>query len=126
MTKVCTHGRDATLAMQMLDQSLRRLQTDHLDLWQVHGVVFDNDPELVTSRTAACSRRSTRPSSRARCASSASPATRTRTIHLRMLATGFPFDAVQMPLNAFDATYFELRAKGAAGAQQARHRARSE
>jgi hypothetical protein len=25
-------------------------------------------------------------------------------IHLKMLATGFPFDAVQMPLNAFDAT----------------------
>src|ERR1700691_65903 len=46
MTKVCTHGRDASLAMQMLEQSLRRFQTDHLDLWQVHGVVFQNDPEL--------------------------------------------------------------------------------
>src|SRR5947209_19230993 len=32
MTKVCTHGRDARLAMRMLDQSLRRLQTNHLDL----------------------------------------------------------------------------------------------
>jgi aryl-alcohol dehydrogenase-like predicted oxidoreductase len=41
MTKVCTHGRDASLAMQMLEQSLRRLQTDHLDLWQIHGVSFD-------------------------------------------------------------------------------------
>ena len=47
MTKVCTHGRDADLAMAMLDESLRRLQTDHLDLWQVHGVGFDNDPELA-------------------------------------------------------------------------------
>jgi len=46
MTKVCTHGRDADLAMQMLEQSLNRLQTDHLDLWQIHGVCFDNDPEL--------------------------------------------------------------------------------
>ena len=46
MTKVCTHGRDGSLAMQMLEQSLRRLQTDHLDLWQVHGVVFQNNPEL--------------------------------------------------------------------------------
>ena len=43
MTKVCTHGRDAKLAMQMLEQSLRRLQTDHLDLWQIHGVSFQND-----------------------------------------------------------------------------------
>ena len=46
MTKVCTHGRDAALAMQMLEQSLRRLQTDHLDLWQIHGVSFQNDAEL--------------------------------------------------------------------------------
>jgi aryl-alcohol dehydrogenase-like predicted oxidoreductase len=40
------HGRDSSLATQMLEQSLRRLQTDHLDLWQIHGVGFDNDPEL--------------------------------------------------------------------------------
>ena len=46
MTKVCTHGREADLAMRMLEQSLNRLQTDHLDLWQIHGVSFDNDPEL--------------------------------------------------------------------------------
>jgi uncharacterized protein len=31
--------------MQMLEQSLRRLQTGHLDLWQIHGVTFRNDPE---------------------------------------------------------------------------------
>jgi aryl-alcohol dehydrogenase-like predicted oxidoreductase len=47
MTKVCTHDRDGTLAMKMLEESLRRLRTDHLDVWQVHGVVFDNDPELA-------------------------------------------------------------------------------
>ena len=40
-------GRDATLAMEMLEQSLIRLQTDHLDLWQIHGVSFDNDPDLA-------------------------------------------------------------------------------
>src|SRR4029077_7107517 len=36
MTKVCTHGRSGQLALEMLEQSLRRLQTDHLDLWQIH------------------------------------------------------------------------------------------
>ena len=35
MTKVCTHGRDKELALRMLDESLHRLQTDHLDLWQI-------------------------------------------------------------------------------------------
>jgi aryl-alcohol dehydrogenase-like predicted oxidoreductase len=45
MTKVCTHGRGADLALEMLEQSLRRLRTDHLDLWQIHGMGFENDPE---------------------------------------------------------------------------------
>ena len=34
----------------MLDESLRRLQTDHLDLWQIHGIGFDNDPELAYAK----------------------------------------------------------------------------
>jgi aryl-alcohol dehydrogenase-like predicted oxidoreductase len=50
MTKVCTHGRGADLAMRMLEESLRRLRTDHLDLWQIHGVSFDNDPELAYAK----------------------------------------------------------------------------
>ncbi len=45
VTKVCTHGREKAIALRMLEQSLRRLQTDHLDLWQLHGS-FDNDPGL--------------------------------------------------------------------------------
>ncbi len=46
MTKVCTHGRDKALALRMLEESLHRYRTDHLDLWQIHGVCFDNDPDL--------------------------------------------------------------------------------
>jgi aryl-alcohol dehydrogenase-like predicted oxidoreductase len=104
MTKVCTHGRDAALAMQMLEQSLRRLQTDHLDLWQIHGVSFDNDPDLFI-----------RPNGAAEALTKAKEQGKVRflgftghkdpAIHLKMLATGFPFDAVQMPLNCFDATF---------------------
>ena len=44
MTKVCTHGRDGKVAMRQLEDSLRRLRTDHLDLWQIHEVVFDDEP----------------------------------------------------------------------------------
>ena len=36
MTKVCTHGRDKKVAMRQLEESLKRLRTDHLDLWQIH------------------------------------------------------------------------------------------
>jgi hypothetical protein len=45
MTKVCTHGRKKDIAMRMLEESLTRLQTDHLDVWQVHEVVYYDDPE---------------------------------------------------------------------------------
>src|SRR5579871_3834953 len=94
MSKVCTHGRDSELAMRMLEQSLRRLQTDHLDLWQVHGVSFDNDPELFI-----------RPGGAAEALAEAKKQGKVRfvgftghkdpDIHLKMLATGFPFDSVQ-------------------------------
>ena len=47
MTKVCTHGRGKDVAMQQLEESLRRLQTDHLDLWQIHEVIYYNDPDLI-------------------------------------------------------------------------------
>lgn len=110
MTKVCTHGRDASLAMQMLEQSLRRLQTDHLDLWQVHGVTFQNDPDLFI-----------RPGGAAEALERAKKDGKVRfvgftghkdpDIHLGMLNTGFPFDAVQMPLNPFDANFFSFEQK---------------
>ncbi len=47
MTKVCTHGRDKKVAMQQFEESLRRLRTDYLDVWQIHEVIYDNDPDLI-------------------------------------------------------------------------------
>src|ERR1700719_1704965 len=40
MSKVCTHGRDKKIAMEQLEESLKRLGTDHLDLWQIHEVIY--------------------------------------------------------------------------------------
>ncbi len=104
MTKVCTHGRDKKVAMQQLEQSLRRLQTDHLDLWQIHECVYDNDPERHFAKGGVIE-----------ALDEAKRAGKVRyvgftghkhpTIHLKMLSYNYPFDSVQMPLNPFDATY---------------------
>jgi uncharacterized protein len=108
MTKVCTHGREASLAMQMLEQSLRRLQTDRLDLWQVHGVSFENDPELFMRRNGAAEAlRKAKEQGKVRFLGFTGH--KDPTIHLKMVETGFPFDAVQMPLNAFDAHFHSFQ-----------------
>jgi predicted aldo/keto reductase-like oxidoreductase len=83
---------------------LTRLQTDHLDLWQIHGVTFDNDPDLFI-----------RPNGAAEALEKAKKQGKVRfvgftghkdpAIHLKMIRTGFHFDSVQMPLNPFDATF---------------------
>jgi aryl-alcohol dehydrogenase-like predicted oxidoreductase len=109
MTKVCTHGRNKDLALRMLEESLHRLQTDHLDLWQIHGVCFDNDPELFI-----------RPNGAAEALELAKKQGKVRftgftghkdpKIHLAMIKTDFPFDAVQMPLNPFDGTFRSFEA----------------
>lgn len=104
MTKVCTHGRESALAMQMLEQSLRRLQTDHLDLWQIHGVSFDNDPDLfIRPNGAAEALRKAKEQGKVRFVGFTGH--KDPQIHLKMLNTGFEFDAVQMPLNAFDSQF---------------------
>src|SRR5260370_37510033 len=40
MTKVCTHGRHKAVAMRQLEAALTRLQTDQLDVWQIHEVSY--------------------------------------------------------------------------------------
>lgn len=104
MTKVCSHGRDKRVALQQLDESLRRLKTDYLDLWQIHEVVYDDDPD-----------RHFLPGGAVDALLEAKRQGKVRfigftghkhpKIHLKMLAHGFPFDTCQMPLNVFDGTY---------------------
>jgi uncharacterized protein len=104
MTKVCTHGRKKDLAMQMLEESLTRLQTDHLDVWQVHEVVYYNDPERcyvkdgVLEALAAAKQQG-------KVRFVGFTGHKNPSIHLAMLNGGFPFDTVQMPLNPFDYSY---------------------
>jgi aryl-alcohol dehydrogenase-like predicted oxidoreductase len=103
MTKV--DGRNAAAASKQIDESLRRLQTDHVDLLQVHEVIRTEDPDRVFADDGAIN-----------ALKAAKKAGKTRfigftghkspTIHRKMLDTAarhdFRFDTVQMPLNVMD------------------------
>jgi predicted aldo/keto reductase-like oxidoreductase len=104
MTKVCTHGRSRQLALQMLEQSLQRLQTDHLDLWQIHGIVYDNDPELAYARGGVLEAFD-RARKQGKVRFVGFTGHKDPAFHLKMLELGYPFDTVQMPLNPFDASF---------------------
>jgi aryl-alcohol dehydrogenase-like predicted oxidoreductase len=110
MTKVCTHGRKKDVAMQQLEESLKRLQTDHLDVWQVHEVIYYNDPEkayeadgVLEALTAAKQQGKVR--------FVGFTGHKNPSIHLDMVNRGYAFDTVQMPINAFDPSFrsFELQ-----------------
>jgi aryl-alcohol dehydrogenase-like predicted oxidoreductase len=104
MTKVCTHGRDARVAMRQLEESLRRLRTDHLDLWQVHECVYENDPERHFAAGGVIEALD-KAKAQGKVRYVGFTGHKHPDIHLRMLSTGYPFDACQLPLNGFDASF---------------------
>jgi aryl-alcohol dehydrogenase-like predicted oxidoreductase len=104
MSKVCTHGRDAKVAMRQLDESLRRLKTDYLDLWQVHELAFYNDPERHFAKGGVIDALD-RAKAQGKVRFVGFTGHKDPAIHLKMLSYDYPFDTVQMPLNCFDATF---------------------
>jgi aryl-alcohol dehydrogenase-like predicted oxidoreductase len=110
MTKVCTHGRDARVAMRQLHESLKRLRTDHLDLWQVHECVYETDPDRTFAKGGVIEALD-RAKREGKVRFVGFTGHKSPEIHLRMLSFGYPFDACQMPLNVFDSTFrsFEQR-----------------
>lgn len=110
MSKVCTHGRDRHEAMRQLEDSLRRLKTDYLDLWQVHEVVYENDPELHFAPGGVIEALElARQQGKVRFIGFTGH--KSAEIHLKMLAYEYPFDACQMPLNALDGTFRSFEQK---------------
>jgi aryl-alcohol dehydrogenase-like predicted oxidoreductase len=103
MTKI--DGRTREAAAKQIDESLRRLQTDHIDLLQIHEVIRPNDPDRVFA-----------PGGTLEAILAAKKAGKLRfigftghksaLIHRKMLETAakndFRFDTVQMPLNVMD------------------------
>ncbi len=101
MTKNCE--RDYAGSMRDLEDSLRRLQTDYLDLWMFHECNYDNDPDWIFERGAL------------RAAIEAQQAGKVRyigftghkdpRIHTKMLRKPHAWDASLMPINLMDAHY---------------------
>jgi uncharacterized protein len=104
MSKVCTHGRDAKVAMRQLEETLRRLKTDHLDLWQVHEVAYAGDPERHFMKGGVIEALD-RAKQKGLVRFVGFTGHKDPALHLQMLAYGYPFDSCQMPLNCFDASF---------------------
>jgi aryl-alcohol dehydrogenase-like predicted oxidoreductase len=104
MTKVCTHGRGARVAMRQLEDSLRRLKTDHLDLWQVHEVVFDDEPARHFARGGVIEALDqARRQGKVRFVGFTGH--KDPRLHLEMLSYDYTWDACQLPLNCFDHSF---------------------
>ena len=101
MTKNCE--RDYAGSMKNLEESLRRLRTDYLDLWQFHEMNYDNDPDWVFEKGGL------------KLALEAQKAGKVRyigftghkdpIIHLKMLGKPYHWAGAQMPINIMDAHY---------------------
>ncbi len=104
MTKVCTHGRGRRIAMRQLEESLRRLKTDYLDLWQVHEVVYDNEPahHFAVDGVIEALEEAKR-SGKVRFVGFTGH--KDPALHMAMLAHNYPLDTCQLPLNCFDASF---------------------
>ena len=106
MTKI--DGRTKESATRQLDESLKRLQVDHIDLLQFHEIIRMNDADRIFA-----------PGGALEAVLAAKKAGKVRyigftghkspEIHLHMIKTAdahkFSFDTVQMPLNVMDAHY---------------------
>lgn len=106
MSKTDSHSRQG--CARQIDESLKRLQTDHVDLMQFHEVIRPDDPEKIFATGGA-----------AEAMLAAKKAGKVRyigftghkdpEIHLHMLdvvkQNNFPLDTVQLPINVFDAHY---------------------
>ncbi len=101
MTKNCE--RDYKGSMKNLEDSLRRLKTDRIDLWQFHELNYDNDPDWVFDKGGLKAALEAKKAGKIRFIGFTGH--KDPSIHLKMLAKPFDWDTSQMPINVLDATY---------------------
>lgn len=101
MSKNCE--RDYAGSMRNLEDSLRRLRTDRLDLWQFHEMVYDNDPDWVFEKGGLKAALEARKQGKVRYIGFTGH--KDPSIHLKMLNKPHAWDSAQMPINVLDAHY---------------------
>ena len=106
MTKI--DGQTKKAASQQIDESLRRLQTDHLDLLQFHEVIREADPDRIFG-SGGSFEAALEAKKQGKLRYIGFTGHKNPDIHLKMLHTAFAhhftFDSVQMPLNVMDAHF---------------------
>jgi predicted aldo/keto reductase-like oxidoreductase len=102
MTKVC--GRTAKEAQSNLEDSLSRLKTDRIDLWQFHEMVYDNDPDWVFADDGAI-HAGLKAVKEGKVRYLGFTGHKDPIIHLKMLGKPYDWASVQMPLNVMDVHY---------------------
>src|ERR1700752_4564011 len=112
MTKI--DGRNKATAASQINESLRRLQTDRIDLLQFHEVIRDDDPDRIFAEGGGMEGvLEGQKAGKVRFIGFTGH--KSPDIHLKMLATAakhdFTFDAVQMPLNVMDAHFNSFEKK---------------
>jgi predicted aldo/keto reductase-like oxidoreductase len=111
MTK--TDGRTKAVAAKQIDESLKRLQTDVIDLIQFHEIVSMESPDRIFSEGAIDAVLEAKKAGKVRYIGFTGH--KDPDIHLHMLDVAaknkFRFDAVQMPLNVMDAHFRSFEKK---------------
>jgi predicted aldo/keto reductase-like oxidoreductase len=102
MTKCC--GRTAKDAQAHLEDSLRRLRTDHLDLWQFHEICYDNDPDWIFAAGGAFEY-AMKAKEQGKIRFLGFTGHKDPQIHLKMLGKPYDWATVQMPINVMDSQY---------------------
>jgi predicted aldo/keto reductase-like oxidoreductase len=109
MTKI--DGRTRSEATRQIDESLKRLQTDHVDLLQFHEVIRMSDPDAIFAPGGAAEA-FLEAKKQGKLRYMGFTGHKDPSIHLKMLQLveqhQFPLDTVQMPLNVMDAHFLSF------------------
>jgi predicted aldo/keto reductase-like oxidoreductase len=98
------HGRDRQTAQQHLEDSLRRLRTEVIDLWQIHEVIYEADPKMILAPGGSLEAMVVaKQSGKVRFIGFTGH--KDPKIFVAMLERDFPWDTVQMPVNVLDAHF---------------------